>query len=92
MPKLAHIQTNCTAGELSPRLLGRVDVAKYQNGLRTCYNAIPLVHGGAKRRPGSRYAAGAKHDDKQKQKWLKRQVNIMEQKHTSQQQSVPEKP
>lgn len=65
MPKLAHIQTNCTAGELSPRLLGRVDVAKYQNGLRTCYNAIPLVHGGAKRRPGSRYAAGAKHDDKQ---------------------------
>lgn len=65
MPKLTHIQTNCTAGEISPRLIGRVDVAKYQNGLKTCYNAIPLVHGGAKRRPGSRYIAGAKHNDKQ---------------------------
>lgn len=65
MPKLTHIQTNCTAGEISPRLLGRVDVAKYQNGLRACYNAIPLVHGGANRRPGLRYAAAAKEALKQ---------------------------
>lgn len=65
MPKLTYIQTNGTAGEISPRLLGRVDVAKYKNGLKTCYNAVPLVHGGIARRPGLRYSAGAKHDDKQ---------------------------
>lgn len=64
MPKTVHIQTNLTAGEVSPRLLGRVDVAKYQNGVKTCLNAIPLVHGGAKRRPGSRYAATAKTSTK----------------------------
>lgn len=65
MPRFTHIQTNGTAGEISPRLLGRVDVAKYQNGLRTCYNAIPLVHGGIKRRAGSRYVVAAKNAGKQ---------------------------
>lgn len=65
MPKTTHIQTNCTAGEISPRLLGRVDVQKYNNGLKTCYNAYPLVHGGAKRRGGLRYVAAAKEAAKQ---------------------------
>lgn len=65
MPKTTHIQTNCTAGEISPRLIGRVDVQKYNNGLKTCYNAHPLVHGGAKRRGGLRYVAAAKEALKQ---------------------------
>ena len=65
MPKTTHIQTNCTAGEISPRLIGRVDVQKYQNGLKRCYNTIPTVHGGAKRRPGSHYVAAAKEALKQ---------------------------
>ncbi len=60
MPKTRTIQTNGTAGEISPRLIGRVDVSRYANGLRTCENAIPLVHGGVRRRPGLRYMAGAK--------------------------------
>ncbi|GMV70102.1 MAG: hypothetical protein AMXMBFR76_25410 [Pseudomonadota bacterium] len=65
MAKVTHIQTNCTAGEISPRLLGRVDVQKYNNGLRTCLNGYPLVHGGAKRRGGLRFAAAAKQALKQ---------------------------
>lgn len=65
MAKVTHIQTNCTAGEVSPRLLGRVDVQKYNNGLRTCLNGYPLVHGGAKRRGGLRFAAAAKQALKQ---------------------------
>lgn len=65
MAKVTHIQTNCTAGEISPRLLGRVDVQKYNNGLRTCLNGYPLVHGGAKRRGGLRFAAAAKEALKQ---------------------------
>lgn len=64
MPRLSIIQTNCTAGELSPRLLGRVDVARYANALKTCENAYPLVHGGARRRPGTRYVAEVKTSSK----------------------------
>ena len=60
MPKTRTIQTNGTAGEISPRLIGRVDVSRYANGLRTCENAIPLVHGGLRRRYGLRYLAAAK--------------------------------
>jgi hypothetical protein len=60
MARAQHIQTNCTAGELSPRLLGRVDIARYGNALATCENAYPLVHGGANRTPGTRYIAETK--------------------------------
>jgi len=64
VPRVSIIQTNCTAGELSPRLLGRVDVARYANALKTCENAYPLVHGGARRRPGTRYVAEVKNSAK----------------------------
>lgn len=64
MARVDYIQTNFTAGEISPRLLGRVDVARFKNGLKTCLNAIPQVHGGAKRAPGSRFAAETKDSTK----------------------------
>lgn len=53
-------QTNFTAGELSPRMLGRVDIARYQNGAEIIENAWPLVHGGCTRRDGTLHAAPAK--------------------------------
>ncbi|TWC50119.1 hypothetical protein FBY04_12012 [Pseudomonas sp. SJZ080] len=53
-------QTNFTAGELSPRMLGRVDIARYQNGAEIIENAWPLVHGGCTRRDGTLFAAAAK--------------------------------
>jgi len=65
MPRVSVIKTNFTAGELSPRLLGRVDVARYANGARTLLNAYPLVHGGAKRRFGLKFSARAKNATKQ---------------------------
>jgi hypothetical protein len=55
MAKVVPIQTNFTAGELSPRVHSRVDIAKYNNGLKACENVQLLVHGGARRRPGLRY-------------------------------------
>jgi hypothetical protein len=64
MPRVSHIQTNFTAGEISPRLMGRVDVSKYANGAKTMVNARPLVHGGATRRDGTLFAAEAKNHDK----------------------------
>ncbi|MEW5725320.1 MAG: ubiquitin-activating E1 FCCH domain-containing protein, partial [Thermodesulfobacteriota bacterium] len=64
MPKAVPIITNFTAGELSPRLEGRVDISKYANGCRQLENFIVHPHGGATRRSGFRYIAGVKDHGK----------------------------
>lgn len=64
MPRIQTIKTNFTAGELSARLRGRVDIARYQNGADILENAIPLVQGGVVPRPGLRFITPAKNDDK----------------------------
>lgn len=64
MPRVTLMQTNFTAGEVSPRLLGRVDIARYANGAKIIENALPVVHGGVIRRPGTRFVAAAKFADK----------------------------
>lgn len=60
MAKIIPIQTNFTAGELTPRVLGRTDIAKYNNGLKRYENCQTLVQGGARRRPGLRFSAETK--------------------------------
>lgn len=60
MPKIIHNQTDFTAGELTPRMKGRVGVDRYQNGAETIENGIVVVHGGVVRRVGMRYLATAK--------------------------------
>lgn len=60
MAKVWPVQTNFTAGQLSARLHGRVDVSKYKNGLQTQKNAYSLPHGGVVRRGGFHYVAEAK--------------------------------
>lgn len=62
MSKVVHVQTNFTAGELSPRLFGRVDLTKYNNGASTIQNAVVQTHGGLTRRTGTRYVAGVRDD------------------------------
>lgn len=64
MPKTLNIQTNMTAGEISPRLLGRVDIDKYRNATESMVNCHPLVHGGCVRRAGKRRIAATKYADK----------------------------
>lgn len=54
------IQTNFTAGEISPRMAGRVDVVRYNNGAKALENVIPLIHGGVIGRWGTQYVASAK--------------------------------
>src|SRR5271169_1816644 len=44
-----------SAGELTPELFGRLDFAKYQEGLATCRNFITLPHGPAVNRTGTQY-------------------------------------
>ena len=57
MPKVTTSQNSFTAGEISPRLYGRTDLAKYGSAVKTMMNAYALPHGGFRRRPGLRYAA-----------------------------------
>lgn len=64
MAKVSLIQTNFTAGELSPRLMGRVDVARYQNGAKRLENALVAVQGGIMRTWGTEFVQPAKFSDK----------------------------
>lgn len=64
MPQLSIIQPSFSGGEYSPSLYARVDIAKYQTGLRKCRNFIIHPHGGASNRPGTKYVADAKFSDK----------------------------
>lgn len=57
MAKASPIQTNFTAGELSPRLEGRTDIAKYDNGVKTLENFVIHPQGGAARRPGTEFVS-----------------------------------
>lgn len=51
-------------GELSPKMLGRVDTAAYSSGLKTARNVIVDVTGGVFNRPGTIYIAPTKYFDK----------------------------
>jgi hypothetical protein len=48
-------QPSFAGGELAPGLHGRVDLARYQTGLRLCENFVILRTGGAMNRPGFRW-------------------------------------
>lgn len=58
------IKTSFNAGELSPRLAGRVDVSKYQFGCAILENFVVLAHGGFRRRSGSRFVEEVKDSSK----------------------------
>ncbi len=64
MPKARLLRTNFTAGELSPRLDGRPDLAKYFNGAATLENYLVYPQGGAYRAPGSRFVKEVKASTK----------------------------
>lgn len=64
MSRLNYIQTNVSNGEISPQLLGRVDIAKYQNSVEEMNNMYVKNFGGAFRRPGSYYVNEVKDSSK----------------------------
>ncbi len=64
MPRVTYTQTNFSGGQLSPRLAGRVDIAKYENSLKTLENMYIVPQGGAVRRGGSKYIASGKTNTK----------------------------
>ncbi len=55
MPRASPGITSFNAGELSPLLAGRSDLAKYPAGCETLEHFIPSVQGPARFKPGTRY-------------------------------------
>ena len=60
MARTHPIQTNFTAGELSPKLFGQTNLDRYRNGVETLENMIVFPQGGATRRSGSRFICEVK--------------------------------
>ena len=50
-------------GEWSPRLYGRYDQDKYLTSMRLCQNFLPLSHGPAIRRPGTRFVSWVRQNE-----------------------------
>lgn len=63
MTTVDNIQYAFNAGEISPRVRARVDIDKYNAGLKECTNALVLPHGPAMRRSGLVYLGEVKDSD-----------------------------
>lgn len=58
------IQVDFTGGEFSPFVDARIDNERYKTGMFLCRNYYPVLEGPVVRRPGTRFAHYARHDDK----------------------------
>jgi hypothetical protein len=70
MARVSLQQTNFTAGEISPRLVGRTDIDRYNNAARVLLNAHPVIHGGAKQRAGTRHITTTKDSGARKSRFV----------------------
>ena len=57
---ITRIQPSFVSGDLSPRLLGRIDLDKYASGCSDITNMVVMPQGGLQNRPGFRFIAEAK--------------------------------
>ena len=60
MARVHPIQTNFTRGEISPRLIGQVDLSAYKNSVETLENMTVFPQGGTTRRGGTRFVTEVK--------------------------------
>ena len=60
MPRLQVLLNSFVAGEVTPRLRGRVDLAKYNAACECLHNYLVLPQGGVTRRPGTKWMAEVK--------------------------------
>lgn len=58
---IADVQTAFTAGELSPNVYARVDLAKFDTGAALIRNFVVNFRGGVTRRKGTQFIAGVKN-------------------------------
>ena len=59
----AVVQPSFAAGEVSPTMYGRVDLAKFKVGAALLRNYFVDYRGGVSNRPGTRYIQSARYDD-----------------------------
>ena len=64
MASVRNLQRSFAGGEVSPEMFGRIDDAKYQNGMATCRNFITKPHGPAENRPGFAFVRAVKDSTK----------------------------
>lgn len=62
MPKT--LRASYGSGVLSPELFGRIDLARFQSGLKTCHNFITKPHGPAVNRTGFEFVKEVKYSNK----------------------------
>lgn len=60
MARTDVLSTNFSGGELSPRLYGRPDLAKYADSVKRARDVVMMQHGGATGRPGTDYLGEVK--------------------------------
>src|SRR3990167_6251307 len=60
MPRLQVLLNSFVAGEVTPRLRGRVDLAKYNAACECLHNYLVLPQGGVTRRPGTKWMGEVK--------------------------------
>lgn len=75
MAKASPEITSFTSGELSPRLEGRVDIPKYFSGSKKLENLVIHPHGGATRRPGTKFITEVQ-DSTKKHRLLPFEFNV----------------
>ncbi len=63
MARVNPLQPAFNAGEISPRMVARVDFNKYGAAAAVCENMIALPQGGIMRRPGTRFVAAVKDSE-----------------------------
>jgi hypothetical protein len=56
-----YVDRSFSGGEISPDMLGRIDIARYQTGLALCRNAFVLPHGPVENRPGTEFVSEVKN-------------------------------
>jgi len=64
MARVHPFQSNFTAGEISPKLIGQVDFKKYANAVETLENMTVFPQGGATRRYGTSHVTEVKDSSK----------------------------
>jgi hypothetical protein len=68
--KTGKLQTNFTAGEITPELGARTDLQVYSNGASRIRNCRPLPGGGLRRRGGLAWAATLEPGPYQHESWI----------------------
>lgn len=61
---IRNLQRSFAGGELTPEFFGKIDDAKYANGLAKCRNFVVKTHGPVENRPGFSFVRAAKDGSK----------------------------